>query len=374
MSLLDPHRSPLKREELVLPGNVSAVGASGGGTGVEKGKVDVAGLGSTVAADAAVELKPKIVGVAQQSVLANQSQVGGRVAVCVTGQPRTMAMPPDDPDYPANWGPMRVPKGTPMPAKLNMTCAQTLHANLYPTLATRGFDVFMLITTLPSDTSQKHNLRMVKPEDLSACDPLRPTDSTNELFCRVEVEPDLSGDLREAAPFWNRYSYNDHKHKIQLLHQLWDQRECLRMVEETGRDYSHIIRLRPDSQMRKPLPTLQSLDFGSTLSTKRTLFSVGKQICCCGNEDWFLVGTTDAMSVFFQRYDFLMAVQGVPDDKLAVMAPSLTKQAWAAVPFALDALQRSNPALSIQVNTQSSQIDNCLVKPKSRATAGTGAW
>ena len=100
--------------------------------------------------------------------------------------------PPDDPDYPANWGPMRVPKGTPVPAKLDMTCAQTLHANLYPTLAKRGFDVFMLITTLPSNTGQKHNLRkhnlrMVKPGDLSACDPLRPTDSTNELFCRVEV-------------------------------------------------------------------------------------------------------------------------------------------------------------------------------------------
>jgi hypothetical protein len=75
----------------------------------------------------------------------------GRVAIIVSGQPRTLLMDKDtDPDYPETFDPqMNIDREKyNIPVKQMPSIAESFHSNLFATFEEHGFDVFMSIATL----------------------------------------------------------------------------------------------------------------------------------------------------------------------------------------------------------------------------------
>lgn len=106
-----------------------------------------------------------------------------RVAVCVTGQLRTLTLDPKDPSYPKAWGPM----STRYLPEANISVAESIQQNLYPKLVattstTTELDVFMYVST------RERNEHEPKVGNLSACMPLRPRIKNGNLFCHVVRE------------------------------------------------------------------------------------------------------------------------------------------------------------------------------------------
>ncbi len=212
-----------------------------------------------------------------------------RVAVCVSGQIRTLTTPVSDPYFPRKWGSMRsdIPLG-------QMTVAESIRKNLYPKL---GFpDVFMYVST-------KESMREPKTGNASVCDPLR--SQSGHLECKVPLE----NRLRVATiPIWNSFRFGKGRDNVAvqgLLQQLRGMFECHRAVEKyakkNGITYDWLVRLRPDVYVHS-FPSLQALarDIDGP-----TVWYASRKRCCCGNEDWFGVAPTKWMHEYFDRFLYL---------------------------------------------------------------------
>jgi hypothetical protein len=202
----------------------------------------------------------------------------GRVAVCVTGQVRTLTTPLTDPSFPNQWDRMRAYGH---PKDLDLTVGQSIQQNLYPALMKHGFDVYMVISTsgkVPDEPAVG---------DIRACEPLRPPGDGNQLFCQVirEVLPVPAMPDIEA---WAHYYYPNEKQIGQLLLQAKDQQRCLSMIHAQQRsygrheNYTHMVRLRPDTLVRQRIPPVEHLDFSSKEPAHRAILIVSKKACCCG--------------------------------------------------------------------------------------------
>ena len=249
------------------------------------------------AASARLSLPPDLV----------DSHLCRRVAVCVSGQPRSLNTP-----LPSHFSPMLVPSASQPDLLLphhpygkqwtvNATTADNIQSMLFDELAVCGFDVFMFVST-----TEDHP-RLPRVGDTSVCEPLRPRQpGNNSLLCEVVKEVQVAGQQRDIM---RSYFYEESALQQSVLQQLDGLKQCHRMQrqysERTGTQYSHMVRLRPDNIFFEPIPPLANLSF-VTSQGNRTLYTGSKQYCCCGNEDWFGIGRMSYMSRYFDRYDALI--------------------------------------------------------------------
>ena len=115
-----------------------------------------------------------------------------------------------------------------------------------------------------------------------------------------------------------------------------------------------MLRVRPDVIFAEKFPPLTSLDFGR-INTRNVLYA--SRACCCGNEDWFGVGTADIMDHYFDRISTLFQ----PFDA------NWRDNVWSAEAFLIDFLERYNANMLME-----SRILACVVKPLNRSTGS--AW
>lgn len=225
--------------------------------------------------------------------ISNQSKVG-RVAVCVSGQVRTLDLQLDDPRFPKRW--IQAYTSRPM---ANLTVAESIQQRLFPKLGTP--DVFMVISTREGP----HEPRV---GNLSVCEPLRPRDG-GLLRCVVKAEKEE--ELLRNDTLWKHFVFkftHGEKHLDQyplmqgLLQQLRGIYDCHIEIErhmaETGIEYDWIVRIRPDYYVMD-FPSLEQLALDSD---GKTVWYANKSVCCCGNEDKFGIGPARLMHAYLQRF------------------------------------------------------------------------
>lgn len=206
-----------------------------------------------------------------------------RVAVCVSGQLRTLTLSPDSEDHPHGYQPMRSILPPP-----NMTVAQSIQRNLYSKLFNP--DVFMHVATRETEHEPTVN-------DTSVCEPLRPPGG--RLFCAVDKEVEVP---KLDTPIWNSFTQKNRRAEQGLLQQMSGLFQCYSMIEKhmltTGTNYDWIARVRPDNYFHN-VPSLESL----LLDSKRpTVWYSNPKYCCCGNEDSFGIAPARYMKHYFQRF------------------------------------------------------------------------
>lgn len=257
------------------------------------------------------------------------------VAVCVSGQVRTLDMSPSDEFHPKIWKPMRAT--IPIP---NQTVAQSVQKNLYPSLGTP--DVFMVISTRGTETEPKAG-------DMSTCETLRP--SGGHLHCSVPVEENVP--ILRNATFWStfvRFRRNNFVYVQGLLQQLKGMFDCYKEIErfslQTGKTYDWIVRLRPDMYIHN-FPNLEELK--SVADVHKTIFYSNKEACCCGNEDTFAIGKYTIMAPYMERFIHLQQrdlMNGTTWSSESHLQSYLADRGINLIPHSL--------------------IKTCLVKPKNR--------
>ena len=225
---------------------------------------------------------------------------------------------------------------------------QSIRENLFETLT--NFDVFFYIE-YPEGTSEE----MMAHKTAEYCNLLRPSSGNNKITCQSRVEIPQRAD--ENSVVWSNFFHAGHDAYIKgFLHQLYGLYRVNTMrkdfEQKTATTYAYLIRLRPDVGVFKPFPSLATLDFG-TKTTPRVL--IASKSCCCGNEDWFGVGQTEAMNRYFDRYLYLQAAEHDWHEDFGF--------GWTAEHFA-------QVFLSKQLNatlTHHPDIFTCVVKPIDRS-------
>jgi hypothetical protein len=277
-----------------------------------------------------------------------------RTAVCVSGQLRTLTMPPDDPLFPRLWRPIEAPAwpNAQVAATMGgMTVAETIHRHLYRHLG--PFDVFVFVSTRGGD-------REPVAGDPTRCEPLRPAAELGAHFeCVVEAEAELP--LFRDSPIWAIFSKNRRPERQQsLLQQLYGLHRCHTMIRRhtrrAGVSYSHMMRVRPDMAFLWPFPGLARLDFGPPWAP--VVRVVDRRNCCCGNEDTFGVGRAETMQVYMDRY---LALQALAHEWWS-------GGRWTAETFVVDLLRK---ALNASIAGHPA-IAGCLVRPSDRLDIGPG--
>jgi hypothetical protein len=268
-----------------------------------------------------------------------------KTAVCVSGQLRTLTMTLDDPSYPHKWESMRRP-GNPSEDLGGLTVAETIQSRFFPSLG--NFDVFMSVGT-------RNGPREPRVDDLSACEPLRPNGTTGSLFCDIYEEFQLP--VFYENPVWKHYYTQEHKLLQSLLQQLYGMYRCSVSIQHQeqilGFRYSYVVRLRPDVGFFETVLTqIWNFDFGTLHSPK--VLMPWKDECCCGNEDWFNIGTRDVMIHFLNRFLYL---QSLPQ-------PFLMNE-WNAEQYAIVILAEMNASLE-----ENKRLPACLLKPTDRVRPG----
>lgn len=265
-----------------------------------------------------------------------------KVAVCVSGQVRTLEMEVTDPEYPGDWHQMK----RSLIRHPNITVAESIQRNLFPKLGNP--DVFMYVSTRESE-------REPRAGNMSTCEPLRP--KGGQLFCDVPKEEDIhSVDVDawdEFAPVLGNHLRREES--IQgMLQQLKGLFECHKMIKKhtfsTGIEYDWIVRLRPDDYVH----SFPSLDTLSLASDQPTVWFSNKKTCCCGNEDKLGIGRMKWMREYFDRF---LYVQQVPWNY---------PTRWNAEKFALNMVTR----YGIQMVSHP-EIQACTVKPSYRKRRST---
>ena len=261
-------------------------------------------------------------------------------AVCVSGQLRTLNMPPSDPSFPQSFQPMTTAfTAADMQGR---TVAETIQAHLYPALG--EFDVYMTVITAEGP-------REPRVGDLTACDSLTPPPPAR-LFCEVIRQEELAPIHQEI---WNTFYYpNQHTPQQGVLNQLYNQQRCSMMMSrqiiQENIQYRYAVRLRPDMAILKPVPPI-----GGLLSPDEP--SVVKFIdpgpCCCGNEDTFGIGHYQAMALYFNRIISVHEVSKRP----------LMRGTWTSESMLMEYL-KDNFGISL---VPDSRIVGCLVKPTYRS-------
>lgn len=213
-------------------------------------------------------------------------QAPSRVAICITGQLRSLNMHPLDPNFPRNFHPMKtIYKNENLSS---MTIAESIQKRLFSSLS--NFDVFMSVSTREGKNEPAVN-------NISYCEPLRPRNNDSFFKCEVPREKELP----VYPGIMDSYFYADKFGKQSLLPQLFSLTRCSSLIREhmveTGISYKYIIRLRPDTAVLSQFPSLDELNI-----KRNEIRVMGKRKCCCGNEDWFGVGHADVMFPYLDRY------------------------------------------------------------------------
>ncbi|CAF1040508.1 unnamed protein product [Adineta steineri] len=274
-----------------------------------------------------------------------------RVAVCVSGQVRTLNMV-----ISSTLPVMTVDRAVYRPKVAwrkfrsgKHTTAMNIQSLLFDQLP--AFDVFMFVST-----KEKHH-REPHVNDTRICESLRPRSSSNRLFCSVVKEMDITNPSTNVTAL-NSYTYAQSQELRQgLLQQLNGLQQCNAMRKEysrkSGTQYTHWIRLRPDSIFFEPFPNITSIRFVDETTKQPRIVYATKKKCCCGNEDWFGVGTIETMDAYFDRINLLHTYKN--------------RNIWSAEVFAIDVLTET---LKAQLLDNDPRIQVCIYKPKDRRYTG----
>jgi hypothetical protein len=268
-----------------------------------------------------------------------------RVAVLISGQPRTLDMNATDPLFPSDLEPMTIDGNFPAYRPSGYAAvSRSIHENLFETLT--AFDVFFYIEfpdSTPNEISSQRGARY--------CDLLRPQNPESKIVC--EITDELHLDANENFSVWSNFQGPN---RAGLLHQLFGLYRVNRMRKDFERqhkvEYQYLIRLRPDVGIFKPFPSLDTLNFG-TSNAPRVL--VASMACCCGNVDWFGVGRTEVMDIYFDRYLHFEATQFEWYEGIL----------WSAESFLTNYIRKQRNA---SVKSQP-DIFACVVKPRDRTAA-----
>ena len=234
-----------------------------------------------------------------------------RTAVCVSGHIRTLNLKPGSPTWPsllinlpvdspaAQWDVARI--------KVGDTVAESLQSNLFSALD--EFDVFMSVSTREGEKEPKIG-------DLSACEPLRPRTPGSQLFCEVIREQERK--LFSDSEIWKTFYYSRPALQQGLLQQLYGMYRCSVMIRRhmlsSTSPYDYMIRLRPDMWMHVPMPPIHLIvTENNVIKYSDPAYYPG------GNEDWFGVGTSDAMLPYLERY---LALQNVGSELKGMLEPT----------------------------------------------------
>lgn len=265
-----------------------------------------------------------------------------RVAVCVSGQLRSLDMKLSDPGHSGNWYKMQSKLPPP-----SMTVAESVSKNLYPLL--EDVDVFMVIST-------KEGIHEPQEGDQKACESLRPP--KGHLHCEIKREAAVEISKRDM---WENMSLHKNRGHLGdvviqgLLQQLKGLFQChqaiLKHSISTGKKYDWMVRLRPDDYIHS-FPSLQRLDADTS---RPTIWYGSFDSCCCGNIDRFAIARSEWLQVYFDRFLHLQQVDWGHYN--------LTKDAklWKAETF-LSSLMR-NYGISLRAHPL---IKLCVVKPNYR--------
>ncbi|CAF2249261.1 unnamed protein product [Rotaria magnacalcarata] len=274
-----------------------------------------------------------------------------RVAVCISGQPRTLntVVPPVLPFMTVHPRVYQDRSTWRISVVANHTTAMNIQSFLFDRLP--AFDVFMYVST-----REKHN-REPRVNDTSICEPLRPRSSSNHLLCSVVKEVDITNPSTNL-PIFNKYAYaTDMRLRQGLLQQLNGLLQCNAMRKEysrkSGIKYTHWIRLRPDDVFFESFPSIADIRFFDEITQKPIVTFASKTECCCGNEDWFGVGTKETMDAYF--------------DRINVLEQFNSSSAWTAETFAMYAL---NKTVQAQLISNNPMIQVCISKPPDRKYVG----
>ena len=284
-----------------------------------------------------------------------------RVAVCFSGQPRSLLLKPADALYKRDgWG-MRVSApltGSPASDLGGHSLAELVHLNLYPSVCGGGSNnvagslcsIFVVIGV--KDPEQERAAQ-------AACTALRPNSSGADFLCETYDES-REVLLWADSPVWRRYYYTADRQHGGLLQQLYGMFRCheamVRHEIETGERFDLVMRARLDSAFFAPFPDPFSLDVG-TPGARRFLV-MDKRVCCCGNEDWFGFGERDVMGHYLRRFLHLQQLPfaghyNPPGDTTR----NLPAGKWDAEGFLLQHMAEVNA-----VPAESAAVANCLLR------------
>lgn len=314
---------------------------------------DVARLGFEPATDANSKPMPVPPNASDSEVIERRHVNGANVAVCVSGQVRTLNMSVDSPLHSRGWYGM---KNVTLPPP-NMTVAESIQRVLYPKLGGSP-DVFMVVSTRETE-------REPRVGDLSVCEPLRPP-APGHLSCEVprEVEEPLT-DLEGLWESFMLYYQSKPSERLMIaqgfLQQLKGMYECHRTIRKhsiaTGKVYDWIVRVRPDNYMAR-MPDLG--EFVRDARRKPTVWYGSFGVCCCGNKDRFGIAPARLMEPYLDRFLYFQklnwTMKGIWDKKKQ-------RTAFSAERFLDSVLSDHGIALRMHPN-----IHVCTVKPADRKT------
>ena len=281
-----------------------------------------------------------------------------RVAVLVSGQPRTLTMCLQDELFPKKLQPMLTNADVPwLDYEGNQPpVATSIHKFLYSWL--QNFDVFFMIS-FPGDEQRTLSQEIRKQKADKYCNALRPKNETHRIFCQARNN-DVTMEYTEEimGKFVHKGKRTLENGLLQQLYGLYYVNKMRKEHEKlTGVRYTHIIRLRPDVIIARSFPSVASLDFGSSAAPNILYAS---DLCCCGNQDWFGIGTSEVMNYYFDR--ILMLFQTFDrrwQEGLKV---------WTAEAFLEQILKSQQNATLVPED----RIVACIIKPISRK--GGSEW
>jgi hypothetical protein len=233
----------------------------------------------------------------------------------------------------------------------NLSQADTIRRNLFSSL--QDFDVYMPIFTRGGPGEPVVN-------DTSVCEGLRPSKAGSNLFCEVKSEKRILSDF-DPPGIWETFCSKDRRMHEGLLQQLYGLHRCSTMIRSTmlhsGVDYDYIIRLRPDMAVYEPMPPINQVVVSS-----HVIKYVDESVCCCGNVDWFGIGSSTAMLPYLERYVGLQTLgHTVLSPTEDVNLPP--ERPWTAEIF-LERYMRIYFNVTLEAD---SRLSGCLIKPTSRA-------
>lgn len=219
------------------------------------------------------------------------------VAVCVSGQLRSLTLQPNDEEKEhIGWRQVRSSLPTP-----NTSVAESIQRVLYPRLGGSP-DVFMVVSTKEGPHEPQLN-------DWKACEPLRPPGGKAHLSCNVKREERVP--IYKNDTLWKSFAQvklNKQKWDVVvqgLMQQLKGMYDCHEALQEhtgkTGKKYDYIVRLRPDMYFHK-FPSLVTLAADTYMHGGRVAWYANRDTCCCGNEDTFGIGDANVMSHYLDRF------------------------------------------------------------------------
>jgi hypothetical protein len=126
--------------------------------------------------------------------------------------------------------------------------------------------------------------------------------------------------------------------------------------KEAGVQYSHMIRIRPDTAMLQPLPPLENFEFRDPRTGQARIFFANNTKCCCGNDDWFGIGEAWVMQQYMDRFLHLQTFWHPP-----------LLGGWAAETYLRYFLHVFANGTQLLTHPD---IAACIGKPKTRMSAG----